>query len=245
MRTESIAFNPSQWLFFCLLSFFCAALFCDPLLLLRAPGFKQIISLISIAVVGWCAGPTRPYHSDFGMLTLGGVPYEASELEEYIAKQENNIGMVVSLLQPFEARGRHLALLRHPIPTQFSFWTTHGISYFHLPMQDLSTEIANQDALELVNAMHRCIEHGNRVYLHCQAGQGRSFIVCMLYLLIYGFPHSKDNHVLIKNYEEALRIVLEKRPQVDATENRRKKIEEVVAVYFEKQLVTNHAAIST
>ena len=205
---------------------------CDSLFLMRLPIIREMASLAATGAVGWHSGPHYPYVSTFGMLILGGAPYEGSDLEKKIAKR---CGMVVSMLRPFESEGRHLQLFGHARPTQMAFWTTHGVSYQHIPMQDLSVEVDDHEALETLRAMNNCIKRGKSVYLHCQAGQGRSFIMCMAYLLIYGYPKKADNHRPIKDYDEALRIVKIQRPQVNATSQRRQKVEEIVAVFHAQQ----------
>lgn len=205
----------------------------DPLFLLRLPIIREVISLVAIAIVGWRTGPSYPYTSSVGKLILGGMPYEGSALEKKIMRRA---GMVVSMVTPFEAAGRHLDLFSHPLPTKMSFWTTHGVSYQHLPMQDLSVDVRNQDAIETLKAMHECIKSDKRVYLHCQAGQGRSFIMCMAYLLIFGYPKKASDHRTVRDYQHALSIIKNVRPQVDATDRRRKKIEEIVEAYRTMQM---------
>ncbi|MDP1573449.1 MAG: dual specificity protein phosphatase family protein [Coxiellaceae bacterium] len=234
--------SEQQYVFGAIAMFFIAA-YRDPLFLLRVSIIREIVSLMSIAVVGWRSGPSYPYISHFGKLTLGGMPYEGSDLERKIAKRS---GMVVSMLKPFEAEGHHLERMGHAKPTQMAFWTTHGVSYQHIPMQDMSVEVRNQDALETLRAMNNCIKGGKRVYLHCQAGQGRSFIMRMAYLLAYGYPFKANDHRRIGTYEDALRIVKRERPQVDATAKRRKKIEEIVALFKEQQntAVASYAALA-
>ena len=229
---KSIETPSAQQLFFGAFTMCSVASLADPLFLLRLPVIREVASAVSVAVTGWRSRPSHPYVSHFGKLTLGGTPYEGSDLEKKIAKRS---GMVVSLLQPFEAEGRYLEMFGHAKPTKMSFWTTRGVSYQHIPMQDLSVEVNNQDALETLKAMNNCIKSGKRVYLHCQAGQGRSFIMCMAYLLAYGYPMKANDHRPIKTYEDALRIVKRERPQVDATEKRRKKIEEIVTLLREQE----------
>jgi len=109
-------------------------------------------------------------------------------------------------------------------------------------MQDLSVNISNEDAFEALQAIHRCVNSGKRAYLHCEAGQGRSFILCAAYLMLYGYPAKPNDHRKIENYVEALSVIKKVRPHVDAAERRHKKIEEIVQYSRERLVASTSAA---
>lgn len=213
-----LACTPDKTLFFylSLLLFACASLYHFR---------KTLLFVASVLQVDWRENnKKRPYFSDFGGIILGGVPYPSHE--QYI--REKRITMVVSLLEPHEQRGDGLWMIWHQKPLQPAFYQKNNIEFRNFPIPDLSTDFNEQAAAELLIAMHDHIEKGGRVLLHCQAGEGRSFMFLMAYLGQYGSPDRNPQQ--FSNYEQALEYVKRKRPQVANSLKRRTT---VLALYKE------------
>lgn len=210
--------------------FLCATaliLYRHSLLFLKLPVFREMLFVISVLQIAARENATtRPYSSEFDMIMLSGVPYQGSTLEKKILAEYD---VVISLLMPHEQRGDGLQLI-HALPTTPQFWKENGKIFISLPIPDLSTTVCNDDVSKLLEKMHKLILQNKRICLHCQAGEGRSFIVFMSYLSAYGTAQRNPHH--FNNYSDALAYVKEKRPQVSATETRKNKI---------LGIATNHA----
>ncbi|MDF1655626.1 MAG: hypothetical protein P1U34_10995 [Coxiellaceae bacterium] len=216
----------------------------------RLPFVRNVVFLISVTLSKLHYHPAKqPYHSDFGQITIGGMPYRngswaspvGNNLMRKLLSREQNLGLVVSMVQPHEQAGTGLSFFGPRLPIQPDSWQTHNIQHHACPMQDLSTDIENTQAHQAIDAMHECVLSGKSVYLHCQAGQGRSFIMLVSYFLIHGEPRLEDDaqgipqvgHKTFVSYEQAVMHIKRIRPHVLAKPERRIKIEEIVETYHQ------------
>jgi hypothetical protein len=217
----------------------------DPTRFLALPGVKNLVFLISVVQIRLRHDMThRPYFTDFGLLTIGGIPYRdnnwlspvGNTLLEKLLSAEQSLGLVVSMVRRHEQAGVGLSLLRAGSPIQPDFWREKGVAFHSCPMQDLTAKVANTDVLAAVRAMYETVQAQKSVYVHCQAGEGRSFLMMMSYFLIYGEPQrvrAADGQISVRhhrfaNYDEALAYVRARRPHVTAGRARREKILSIV-----------------
>ncbi|MDF1796938.1 MAG: hypothetical protein P1U63_10420 [Coxiellaceae bacterium] len=216
----------------------------------RLPFIKDVVFLISTTLSKLeylYNSAEHPYITDFGLLSVGGMPYRdntwfspmGNNLMKKLLSPAQNLGLVVSMVQPHEQAGTGLRLFGKQLPIQPASWQTNGIKHHACPMQDLSTNIENAQAHKAIDAMHKTILSGKSVYLHCQAGQGRSFIMLMSYFLTHGEPRFENSgdgtpqvvHNKFAGYEVALKYIKSVRQHVLDTPARRAKIEEIVGTY--------------
>ncbi len=213
----------------------------------RQPFIRDVVSLISTVLSKLTYHPTKsPYSTDFGLLTIGGMPYiknswaspVGNTLLDKLTTSTPKYGLIASMVQAHEQAGTGINFFGPPQPVQPAFWQSHNVEHRNYPMQDLSTDICNEVALNCIEEMNQCIKYGQRVYLHCQAGRGRSFMMLMSYLLIYGEPQLSQGtadmpveHRRFDTFEEALDHVQSRRPHVAISPARRAKIEAIVAAH--------------
>lgn len=223
--------------------------------LLTLPLVRNFIFMMSVLVINQRFDPEhRRYSSDIGgddasCITLGGIPFEvdldrpaktdryALPLLRKLIAPENNFGLIVSMVQPHELSGDGISLFgfkRRPV--QPAAWREWGMDYINVPVQDFTADFDLESTLKALAAMRAVVDSGKRVYVHCQAGEGRGFIMTMCYLLTHGLPTKNEAGTVLHqrmNYAEALQRVKLDRPHVSESPERRALIEAVADVWHQ------------
>lgn len=118
----------------------------------------------------------RPWFSPINdQLTLGACPlkYQIELLKE------RGHRAVLSMIEPFET-DPHL----FGIPAKPEDWEAAGVHFWNLPNPDF-TPVRDEDVDRGVDFVHQQISQGRKVYVHCQAGVGRSATIVVCYLIKY------------------------------------------------------------
>lgn len=137
------------------------------MVLLSLPLLRNIVFLISTFQIAARTGPARPYTSDIGdALTMGGTPHPPENwfnaekaLKDTLMK--NGYKLIVSLLKPYEQAGTGLRWFGAQPPIQPDVWEKCGIKHVTCPVQDLTTKIDAQQALETIREMYTCVANGD------------------------------------------------------------------------------------
>lgn len=224
--------------------------------LMGLPMVRDVVFLVCVLQKKMQHHPVqRPYTSDIGpLLVIGGLPHPVDSwvnpsknlINRVCAQVNPPFGLVVSMVQPHEQKGTALRLLHAKPPIQEEEWRQWGLDYFHCPTQDFTTNIDFKKIFEALKKMYACVCSGKAVYMHCQAGEGRAFILLMSFLGVYGKPLLSGNgEVTFKkfsNYEAALLDVKKVRPQVAASKARREIVLEIVTYCLQRTFVDAKAA---
>lgn len=132
-------------------------------------------------------------------LVLGAIPLKNKghiDLLQY----EENVGAVLTLLEPFEWEIKGVM----SSPVQPEEWLQRKVIHHHIHAKDFVA--LNMEQIQSgVNFIHHQVQKGNRVYVHCKAGRGRSATVVACYLLKHGGFTSVD---------EVLKHIKSLRPQI-------------------------------
>jgi hypothetical protein len=143
-------------------------------------------------------------------LILGALPIATSVLgygnhAEKIINECNKdgrpLGAVYSVVNPFEIKGEGLGFLK---PVSPECWKSKKVNHHLIPMDDFGGNIDLKQVKATVDDMHKQIESGRSVYVHCKAGKGRSFTFVVCYLLM---------HTNL-NVTEIFALIRKQRPQV-------------------------------
>jgi atypical dual specificity phosphatase len=132
-------------------------------------------------------------------LVLGAIPLKNKGHID-ILQYEENVGAVLTLLEPFEWESKG------PMssPVQPEDWLQRKVIHHHIHAKDFVA--LNMEQIQRgVNFIHNQVQKGNRVYVHCKAGRGRSATVVACYLLKYCGFFSVD---------EVLSYMKSRRPQI-------------------------------
>jgi atypical dual specificity phosphatase len=132
-------------------------------------------------------------------LYLGAVPMQ-SQTSSLIAK--NGITAVLTVLEDFEVRGS-TAIGR---PMQPEDYESMKIQHLHLSCRDFTSpsfKLLNRGA----DFIDKYLTNGNRVYVHCKSGRGRSACMILAYFLKYRYLDLDTAYALLKKRRS---IVFEK-----------------------------------
>jgi len=150
-------------------------------------------------------------------IILGGIPLESHSEQLY----QNKVTHILTLLESFELTAGLVTPLRKETMRQFK------IDNKVFACQDFSgvpVEIIH----EAVEYLHSAVsQQGQKIYVHCKAGRGRSATIIVAYLLKYGF---KDR--CFERFEEAYAFVKSKRAKVNLKQHQQKTIEDYYHKYI-------------
>lgn len=134
---------------------------------------------------------TGPYQVN---LYLGALPLATPFRNDLDILNKEGIGAVLSVVEPFE--NHSLGWISSPIlPSQ---WEERGIKQLQIPMEDIgSSPIA--DVERGVEFIRWNVLNKNSVYVHCKAGQERSALIVMAYLIKYENLSAREAFASVKS----------------------------------------------
>ncbi len=128
-------------------------------------------------------------------LFVGTCPYGREDIREL--KERLGVTAVLNLQSDEDLRERNIHW-----PAMERFYRKSGIESQRVPLRDFDYDHQQEHLPEAVRALEQLLSANYKVYLHCNAGVGRSPLVAMAYL-----------HWCRKmTAEEAIRYVRERRP---------------------------------
>jgi protein-tyrosine phosphatase len=98
--------------------------------------------------------------------------------------RDDGFDIVVSLLSDEEIE--ELGLIGEPEAIK-----NQGLQYFNYPIPDLGIPSSNKSARELLTRLHRELESGKNVGLHCRGSIGRSGLIAASILVLAGVEPSQ------------------------------------------------------
>ena len=101
--------------------------------------------------------------------------------DEMLAMREAGVGIVVSMLQEFEAK--ELGLEREEAAAILA-----KLRFIHFPIPDRGVPVDFDRFSELLTALEKHAAEGKRVGIHCRACIGRSAVVAASLLIRAGIP---------------------------------------------------------
>ena len=170
-----------------------------------------------------------------GALILGGLPLkkDAVAIIKKCKELEASLGLVVSLVEPFEQEGKGLPSPMIPVSeNEWKNWEEAEamiegeentnertpIQFLSQPMRDYTAEINLENLTETIDAIEEYRKKGESVYVHCKAGKGRSWLVVAAYLMVYEKMPEFDAAELIRT----------KRPSVTPGVSRSEKVRKLI-----------------
>jgi protein-tyrosine phosphatase len=109
--------------------------------------------------------------------------------QEVSALAAQGVGMVVSLLEPAEARELELQ-------AEGPLCAEHGIRFVQFPIPDRGVPESMSSLSQLLNEMITVLTQGGTIAVHCRAGIGRTGVVAACALIRLGLPRDRVFQVL-------------------------------------------------
>lgn len=123
-----------------------------------------------------------------GHLSVMAHPSGAPDLEaELLGLRSKGVDHVVSLLEPDEAEDMDLA-------DEGMFCRKLGLRFTSFPIPDFDIPPDRDEALELVETLHRRIADGEHIVIHCRAGIGRTGLIASALLVRDGLTPGAAMH---------------------------------------------------
>lgn len=120
-----------------------------------------------------------------GELAIIPRPRGGDWLDDEIHRlQDEDFDVVVSLLTAEETEELGLIGERESIEKQ-------GLQFFNYPIADLGVPSSTKSAREFLTRLHRNLEEGKRVALHCRGSIGRSGLIAAGILVLAGVEPSR------------------------------------------------------
>lgn len=182
-------------------------------------------SLVATAVPGIIGKHTgiSPSFSHWNWITdrliLGALPVmtqvmgsgnHMSQIRNQLQERNQRLRLVVACLDKEEMNGYGVGLIEF---AQERHWHEHispAIEYKYLPMLDGTAEISMEEVISAVDMLYKVLDVEKcAAYVHCKAGKGRSWMVCMCYLITYGG----------RSYENASALIRMSRQQVNPSKS--------------------------
>jgi protein-tyrosine phosphatase len=115
-----------------------------------------------------------------GCLAITSRPRGGEGVEDEIRGWKNaGIDIVISLLEPAEERQLGLA-------EEANLVAKSGMQYISFPIPDLEVPSAMPAANALLEAIHRALNDGKNIVVHCRQSVGRSSLVVLGVLILNG-----------------------------------------------------------
>lgn len=158
-------------------------------------------------------------------IVLGAIPLE-HQLDRL---KESNVSAVLTMLEPFEReRGLVKPLNREDYEkAKIDNYAIETADFLGVPVESI---------VKGVEYVKKNVDLGEKVYIHCKAGRGRSATIVVAYFLKYGTPDGKK----FSSVEEAYKYVKAIRPQINLNPRQQAKIKEYYAQHC--QVATAAAA---
>lgn len=138
------------------------------------------LGLLSRSAVEFLA-PKNPrfgwYSKVTDKITLGANPLQNKNHETALVKEGHQA--VLCMLESHETLPHLIG-----IPTTFEEWKKRNVCFVNIPTPD-RTPIKDDVLDQAVEVMHQQISLDKRIYVHCNAGVGRSAVVVICYLMKY------------------------------------------------------------
>ena len=99
--------------------------------------------------------------------------------DELSALRQEGFDIIVSLLTKEESEELGLA-------KEADSGRAHGIEYLTLPIPDLGVPDSSEAAQDFLRLLHRALNAGRRIAIHCRQGIGRSGLVASSLLVMSG-----------------------------------------------------------
>lgn len=91
------------------------------------------------------------------------------------------LGLVVSIVDYFELAGSKGFVSEIAKPSD---WESRGVEQVSIPMVDFGAEISIEALLIALDKMRECRQRGELIAVHCKAGRGRSYMLCVLFMAL-------------------------------------------------------------
>lgn len=161
-------------------------------------------------------------------LYLGQVPTtnpltDAQSIVDYVHYNDPKrpLGLVISAIDYFELV--NLWLTEGVTPDT---WKRHKVRHYHVRMTDHTGDSSLRVILQAVAEMRRTIALLKQsVYEHCKAGVGRSALLALVYLMIFGDERRLEPYCSL---EDAHAFLKKKRGQLNMNEKQLRVVQEVV-----------------
>ena len=171
-------------------------------------------SLVATAVPGMIGKSTgltptfRHWNWVTDRLVLGALPVvtqigssgnHLAQLRSQLEERQQRLGIVVACLSKEEMDGFGVGVVEFAQAEHWHDQISPAVEYLYLPMPDGTADIPIDEVVAAVDAMHRVLDVEKRAaYVHCKAGKGRSWMVCMCYLITYGGRSFENAEALIR-----------------------------------------------
>lgn len=99
--------------------------------------------------------------------------------DEISTFRKEGVDAIVSLLTHFE-------IIELNLGDESSICNINGIEYLSLPIEDRSVPESLSEVKKLINTLHKIIDMGGRIAIHCRQGIGRSSLIAAAILTTYG-----------------------------------------------------------
>lgn len=118
----------------------------------------------------------------YGRLAIMPRPRGHDWLEDEIkAWQRGGVNVIVSLLEPFEAR-------ELGIEEEANLCHNHQIQFISFPIRDRGVPASVQGTVKLVHELDTLLQNGQQIAIHCRMGVGRSALMAACVLIRQDAP---------------------------------------------------------
>ncbi|XP_049551342.1 laforin isoform X1 [Orcinus orca] len=147
------------------------------------------------------APPGKPIGRILPNIWLGSCPRQVEHVTIKL-KHELGITAVMNFQTEWDIVQNSSGCNRYPEPmtpdTMIKLYKEEGLAYIWMPTPDMSTEGRVQMLPQAVCLLHALLENGHTVYVHCNAGVGRSTAaICGWLQYVLGWNHRKVQYFLV------------------------------------------------